>query len=335
MPASEAIEMRGCQHAKYWFDDGSVIVTISQILSKSRDSAEGAVLFKLHSSLLARHSTYFSRVLDGAGTVCGEERLKSDNLAAGSCIPMVTVLPALGVRVDDFVSLLEHLYHDTPLSSKTPFTHVASILRVSSPSQLDFPRLHELARGYLEAMFPSGPLPFTHPSHLEEVLALTRTYKIGSIRKGIYYSLVTTTDFEPEEVDEKGEDVNRDDKLSQHQNGIVEDPSTRYAVLLPADVERCGKLMAGIVDHFTPILFTPPTTPHIACTDVFADKWMSLVIQSAISDGGVYKPLETLEFVKQLDWAAEGLCPACVREKREEWTEEQVVVWEKMDGWIG
>ncbi|KAI6124758.1 hypothetical protein EDD16DRAFT_1560636 [Pisolithus croceorrhizus] len=254
MPTSEVIEIRGYQHAKYWFDDGSVIVTI-QTLS-SHDSAEGAVLFKLHSSLLARHSTYFSRVLDGAGTD-GGEKLESGNSTGSSCIPTVTVLPALGVRLEDFVSLLEHLYHDTPLSSKTPFTHVASILRVSSPSQLDFPRLHELAQGYLEAMFPSGPSPFTHPNHLQEALALTRTYKIGSIRKGIYYSLVTTTNFEPEEVGEGSEDVNRDDNLAQGQNGIVEDPNTRHNVLSPADVERCGKLMAGIVDHFTPILFTP------------------------------------------------------------------------------
>ncbi|KAI6043353.1 hypothetical protein EDC04DRAFT_2866353 [Pisolithus marmoratus] len=327
MPTSKAIEIRGYRHTKYWFDDGSVVVTIRTL--SNGDSEEGTVLFKLHSSLLARHSTYFSRVLDGPAT----DSRRLDN-HAGPCISTVTIPPVLGVRVEDFVSLLEHLYHDTPLSSKAPFTHVASILRVSSPSQLDFSRLHELVRGYLEAMFPSGPLPFTHPNHLEEALALTTAYKIESIRKGIYYSLVTTTDFEADEVGGK-EVANRDNNLAVGQDGIIEDSKTRHTVLSPADVERCGKLMAGIVDHFTPILFTPPTTPHMACTDVFADKWMSLVIQSAISDGGVYKPLETLECIKQLDWAAEGLCPACVREKREEWTEEQVVVWQKMDRWLG
>ncbi|KAI6043344.1 hypothetical protein EDC04DRAFT_2562847 [Pisolithus marmoratus] len=305
MPAFKPIDIRGYQHTKYWFDDGSVIVTI-QTLSKG-DLQEGTVLFKLHSSLLARHSTYFSRVLDGLAT----DRVELDN------------------HLEDFVSLLEHLYHDTPLSSKAPFTHVASILRVSSPSQLDFPRLYELVRDYLVAMFPSGPVPFTHPDHLGEALALTTAYKIESIRNGIYYSLVTTTDFEAEEVG--GEEVaNRDNNLAHCRR--LEDQTT---VLSSADVERCGKLMAGIVDHFTPILFTPPATPHMTCTDVFADKWMSLVIQSAISDGGVYKPLETLECIKQLDWAAEGLCPACVREKREEWTEEQVMVWQKMDRWLG
>ncbi|KAI5997678.1 hypothetical protein F5J12DRAFT_906949 [Pisolithus orientalis] len=239
-------------HAKYWFADGSVIVTIYQTLS-NRDPERETVLFKLHSSLLPRHSTYFGCVLKGPGTDEGES---------------VTVPPGLGVRVEEFVSLLEHLYHDTPLSSN-----------------------------YLEAMFPSGPFPFTHPNHLEEALALTTTYDVRSPRH------------------------------DNSQGDIVEDSKTRHSVLSPADVERRGRLMAGIVDHFTPILFTPPATPHMACTGVFADQWMSLVIPSAISDGGVYKPLETLESIKQLDWAAEGLCP--------DWTEEQAVVWEKVGSWLG
>ncbi|KAI6043277.1 hypothetical protein EDC04DRAFT_2563005, partial [Pisolithus marmoratus] len=171
-------------------------------------------------------------------------------------IPTVIVPSALGVRVENFVSLLEHLYHDIPLSSKTPFTRVASILRVSSPVQLDFPHLHTLVQDYLVAMFPSGPVPFRHPDYLEEALALTTAYKIESIRKGIYYSLVTTTDFEAEEVG--GEEVaNADNNLAVGQDGIVEDSKTRHTVLSSADVKRCGKLMAGIVDHFTPILFTP------------------------------------------------------------------------------
>lgn len=48
----------------------------------------------------------------------------------------------------------------------------------------------------------------------------------------------------------------------------------------------------------------------------------------------MYKPLEALEQLKQIDWKAEGICAACVREKREEWTTEQEEVWEKMDAWL-
>ncbi|KAG8217984.1 hypothetical protein J3R82DRAFT_6157 [Butyriboletus roseoflavus] len=69
----------------------------------------------------------------------------------------------------------------------------------------------------------------------------------------------------------------------------------------------------------------------MACANLMADKWSPLVIQSALSRDSVYKPLEALEQLKQTDWAAEGLGAACVREKREELTNEQKDVWKKMD----
>lgn len=72
----------------------------------------------------------------------------------------------------------------------------------------------------------------------------------------------------------------------------------------------------------------------MACTNLLADKWFPVVIQSAIAGDSVCKPLEALEQLKQVDWGAEGLCTACVREKREEWTNEQKEVWEKMDAWL-
>lgn len=65
----------------------------------------------------------------------------------------------------------------------------------------------------------------------------------------------------------------------------------------------------------------------MTCTDVFADTWMPLVISPAIENDGVYKPIETLERMKQIDWASHGLCGACVAEKYEEWSEEQENVW--------
>ncbi|KAG6329910.1 hypothetical protein ID866_9181 [Astraeus odoratus] len=299
------------RHPRYWFEDGSVIVQAS-------DKQERATAFKLHNGLLRRHSGYFSGL----------------HLERSSGV--VTISSNLGVQLEDFISLLEHLYHDSPLSSKATFPHVAAVLRVSSPSQLDFPSIHDLARGYLEAMFPSSPLPFVHPNrHLEEALALAAQYRITSIEKGLYYSLVTTTEFESDAVvTEATEDVGSDCAVGQDGDIGHPHPSTVRHVLPSADVEKCRRLMTGLVDHFTPILFTPPTTPHMPCTDVFADKWMPLVVQYAISCNGIHTPLETLERIKQIDWAAGGLCPACVKEKKEEWTQEQVEVWERVDGWL-
>ena len=122
--------------------------------------------------------------------------------------------------------------------------------------------------------------------------------------------------------------------VDQATNTTVSENLLPCPVLPQEDAEICMTLMTRFIEHFTPILFTPAATPHMACTDVFADSWMRLVIQPALNDNGVYKPLETLERMKSIDWAKEGLCPSCVVEKREEWTEEQRTVWSLMDGWL-
>jgi hypothetical protein len=92
--------------------------------------------------------------------------------------------------------------------------------------------------------------------------------------------------------------------------------------------------MTRVIDLFTPVLFTPATASHMACTDVFADTWMSLVISPAIENDGVYKPIETLERIREIDWGKHGLCSACVEEKREEWAGEQEAVWNMIERWL-
>ena len=88
------------------------------------------------------------------------------------------------------------------------------------------------------------------------------------------------------------------------------------------------------MEHFTPILFTVATAGHMACTDVFAEKWMPLVISPALEDNGLCRPLETLERIIAIDWAKEGLCEECVRDKTEEWRAEQKLVWDGIDEWL-
>jgi hypothetical protein len=58
---------------------------------------------------------------------------------------------------------------------------------------------------------------------------------------------------------------------------------------------------------------------------------MSLVIQPGLDNDAVYKPLETLQGMKDTDWAKEGLCQSCVKDKHQEWTEEQENIWNSMD----
>lgn len=76
------------------------------------------------------------------------------------------------------------------------------------------------------------------------------------IRKGIYYSLVTTSEFEPED-----DDLDLENSIKS--NGLPGSSSTPRLILAPTDVKRCRSLMTGIVEHFTPVLFTPVRVPVI------------------------------------------------------------------------
>lgn len=104
----------------------------------------------------------------------------------------------------------------------------------------------------------------------------------------------------------------------------------------PEIVKTAQHLQTQLISHFTPILFTVSTAGHMACTDAFAEHWMTSVIGPALSDptGGVNAPIEALEKLRELDWVGLGLCEECVRDKREEWKAEMGTIWEKMDEWL-
>ncbi|KAJ6576569.1 hypothetical protein DFH09DRAFT_1149734 [Mycena vulgaris] len=336
------------RHPVFYFDDGSLILQVE------------AVIFKVHRALLTRHSPFLSSMESLSprnGSHGTSEPSASRGVVETQCMD---IDPARKVSVLDFEVLLEHLYHDIPLSSDGPFPRIASIVRVSSPGQLHFPRIHEIALRHFADLFPSGPAPFLHPRPLEEALALANSFGVTSIQKGLFYSLVTSTNFDtegtashdrsegdsrsrPSPVDgleaEKtliqGKTAPPGESESMPQLEASDSPATAHRYLLsPRDSQRCMRLMTHLIDHFSPILFTAPAARHMACTDVVADTWMRLVIQPAIDDEGVYKPLETLERIKSVDWGKAGLCSACVLEKHSEWTEEQQVVWSLMDQWL-
>jgi hypothetical protein len=72
----------------------------------------------------------------------------------------------------------------------------------------------------------------------------------------------------------------------------------------------------------------------MACTDIFAEQWMPLVIGPALETSGLCQPVETLRSIQQIDWEKQGLCKECCEEKRVEWEEEIRAIWDKLDSWI-
>ncbi|KAK7033203.1 BTB domain-containing protein [Favolaschia claudopus] len=326
---------KAAQHPIFWLDDASLVLEVED------------TMFKVHRTLLARRSPFITDSVKRTQT-------SHDSLdTANGGLDHVKIDPSLKVSALDLEILLQHFYHDMPLSSDSEFPQIASIIRVSSPEQLHFPQIHESALRYLTNLFPSGPVPFLHPPHLEAALALATAFNVTSIQKGLLYSLVTSATFDTEGAisQDTNQDLSDSESVGGHHVQGNTDPSTTSAagpglavadspsgahkhMLSPLDSQRCTRLMTHLIDYFSPILFTPPATRHMACTDVFAETWMKLVIQPAIDDEGVYKPLETLERIKNVPWATVGLCGECILEKNAEWTEEQETIWKLMDQWV-
>ncbi|KAI0934922.1 hypothetical protein AcV5_006610 [Taiwanofungus camphoratus] len=297
------------RHPKYWLDDGSLVIRAQ------------SDVFKVHRTLLDRHSTILSSLSNAA-------RSRGAQVLIDGC-PAIQIPDDLGVESVDFEALLEHLYHDIPLDSDASLTRVASVLRVSSKRQLDFPSIHQLARRRLENMFPHEPEAFFHADNPDVALTLAVEYSIYSIQKALFYNLATHSNLEHDEPDA----AFIDSTVSQVDSSDM--PLPVRPNLSPKLANRCKALLNELVAHFTPILFTVATAHHMACTDVFAETWMPLVITPALTNNGLCRPLETLQAIIELDWQAHGLCQECVLDKREEWRGEQRVVWEKMDEWLG
>ncbi|KAF9524459.1 hypothetical protein CPB83DRAFT_607900 [Crepidotus variabilis] len=338
-------------HPVYWFEDGSLEfeVEIQQ--------------FKVHRTLLSRHSRFFSNLPK-------TWNMDNQSILAGSMSPdshHVILEPTQLVKAEDVEVLLQHLYHDVLFSRDSTLDRIASILRVTSPRQLDFPQIHESAREIFLGMFPCDPVTFTHTHPLHEAIPIVKDFHLTSVWKAILYSLVTTTEFDvsgQEEGSLQDPQTNSTAALphivldSRHVGSVIDQGITepvvgastaiyipslvdhnseeqrQSSVLSPEDSKICMMLMTRIIEHFTPTLFTPPPTSHMECTDALADTWMTLVIQPAIEDDGVYKPLETLKRMKAIDWEEHGLCAPCVEEKRREWTDEQRLIWRLMDVWL-
>ncbi|KAH9005063.1 hypothetical protein EDB86DRAFT_3061917 [Lactarius hatsudake] len=290
---------------RFWFYDGSVLVSLAPLV------------YKVHKSIFDRHSSKFalwlldvedpaalalSRAIDHAGT------------------PVIVIPSDMDISVEDFEALLAHLYHDSPLRRESPFPQLARVLRVSSPRQLGLASIFELAKGDLATLFPGGPIPFAHlhrVEHLEEGLELALQHDADlETKKALLYSVATSTNFDPK---------------SQY------DPSgagAPHPALSPRTLRICHRLLSSLIEDFTPVLFTVGAASHMQCTDALADYWMSDVITPALADGGVGRPLETLTRIASQSWKEWGVCEECVESKKVEWGDTAKDIWEKIGGWV-
>ncbi|KAK2459493.1 hypothetical protein APHAL10511_008477 [Amanita phalloides] len=247
-------------------------------------------MFRVHYSFLSRLSPYFAAL---TVTASQNDAVDLDDQ----------------IQATDLESLLQHLYHDVPFSTDSSLDRFTSILRITSPRLLDFPTIHAAARDAFLEKFPREPALHYRPKDVLKALALANEYQLVPVRKALLYSIVISDEFNFHEMD----------AVPERKESASESEITT-AKLSSADAAHCSELMNKLIEYFTPVLFTPVTTPHASCTDVFADTWSSLIAEPAIANDGLITPLETLEYMKDIDWAGHGLCSSCTSSKRKEWT---------------
>jgi hypothetical protein len=82
---------------RFWFDDGSVLVSLAPSV------------YKIHKSVLDRHSTKFaSWLLDATDPAA----LALSKAIGDAGTPVIAVPVELGITIEDFETLLAYSYHD-------------------------------------------------------------------------------------------------------------------------------------------------------------------------------------------------------------------------------
>lgn len=70
----------------------------------------------------------------------------------------------------------------SPLGKDLSFSRVASMLRICSPRQLDFPSFYATAREIMQGMYPDIPAAFMHDYSLPDALAIAMDFDLANVR---------------------------------------------------------------------------------------------------------------------------------------------------------
>ncbi|KAJ6598515.1 hypothetical protein B0H10DRAFT_734300 [Mycena sp. CBHHK59/15] len=280
--------------------------------------------FKLHQSQLAKHSEWFSNLLDGNEVVGGKYVERGED---GTTPMYIITLPTLNAK--DFARLLDGFDRAITYVHEDPSFHrIAGILRASTC--LSFPDFTDWAIRVLEDKWSSELADLsTEPiTYATESVVLARLCGISSILKRAMYELV---------------------RLAGYGQTDRENVSTRDVKALIKAREELTSLWMMTMSPYSPDLATCASTaapadpvapkPPIQCTT--ANPLLSgkahhkLVKESGIADDYLYDPLCGLKALIDVDWGAEGYCEKCVNLRRDMWGKRREKVWDNLNIWFG
>ncbi|KLO14731.1 hypothetical protein SCHPADRAFT_965101 [Schizopora paradoxa] len=293
------------EDAPVWFSDGSVIVR------------KGGTSFKVHRSLIESLSHNF---FDSDGIV----KMSAEDSKDIS----VYAVTSNNIDVKHLKSIFTHLYHRIHLSADAPFDHVLRLYISTAPDYANMPSVHELAAKYLNEILNINPLnvDFTDIKEIQAALNCSRAFEHPelqtSLEKALYYAYMIS-----DNVIYPGQDLPPPTPV---------DGPLLYRLSL-TDAHITTHLMTSITDFFSPTIFQPACGSHMACTDIFAKHWVALAADPVLEDGGLCDTFRTLNRLSTIAWVDEkvlSVCDECLKNVREEWEEEAIVIWGKIGEWI-
>jgi hypothetical protein len=299
-PKSETPAAMSMPHPDFWYSDGSVILEV------------GNTKFKLHRTVLQRHSAYFFSLFQKEATYFEVEK--------GIPNATIPVYRVSETTADDFATLLD--------LTENPMTYILEFVLKDHPMPL-LARILRAAYALsfgVERIWAGVTVEHMWPPTLDRVtdkvipyasiaLELARTCRMHKIGKRASYELLRMPAF--------GQSTATASSGADADLGAL--PHADLLHLLRAREQLCliwaevaGKAPAGF----------PCLQGRVHTI------WTELVHTSGIFAKGMIDPLMGLQKLIDIPWEDRGVCRKCVEVKVKEWTELRRKLWADLDVWM-
>ena len=334
-------------HPDFWHPDGSVVVEI------------GNTKFKLHRSMLQKHSVYFASLFQTRGMPSQGGRayleVEVDERSPNAHIPVYRVSET---TANDFVALLTVIeepmcvfaFYVPPTAyfctwvcncskyadEAPPMPILAGVLRAARALSFDAQR--KWAERVFERMWPATldavtdkPIP-----HASVALALARTYGIHGVQKRASYELLRTPTL-GQSVGAPSTPVEDGAAGADAEMGVL--PHADLLRLLHAREQLClfWAETAGKAPTEFPCL-RGTESDRGPCTVMSGDRvhsrWAELVHASGVFAQRTIDPLMGLQDLVDIPWRDEGFCRKCVAARVNEWADLKRKLWDSLDVWL-
>ncbi|KDQ10146.1 hypothetical protein BOTBODRAFT_36433 [Botryobasidium botryosum FD-172 SS1] len=348
---SKRAKTDGIRHEEFWFDDGNVVVRVQDHL------------FRVHSSILKRESSYFSELFS-------RDNGEDDEAKVDGC--EVFDLGPHGKK-KYFTALLDGLYGNLfRMTNRRPsFFTLACLLRAAH--QWDVPSCKAWAISQFEKRWPATIESAIAESDIDEyvskLIVLLRDCNLDiTLLKLAFYCLarlpglgidaenecqpnppaspVKDEDAGSDEEDDGEEDEELEDEEPEDYDHEMVEWGSIDGMISREDIALAFRTVVYRTNEWRNLSCTAPQFPFLSdgskhkhskndCKYHFGKVWSRTIREAQFAELGWMDPLVFLDSISSIRWADHGICASCVTQCKASWKGEQVRIWEGLDEELG